>query len=1020
MLSSGVQVTAARKGPAGGPLTVADLLASAHRGAASAAEATPVALPLSPVASGLPAQAQAQGEDLSSSLALSALEPLSALERPPTGAPPGTPIRRLMIERVVLENFKSYNKKRVIGPFHKRFTAIVGPNGSGKSNVIDAMLFVFGRRAQQIRLRKVTELIHNSAAASAAARAGDEEGDPARPKKKHASGDTAASEKQQEEHALIDRASVSIFFQEIIDPRPEETGLLEFLEDLVGSNRFVEPIEKASEQFDELCQQVHTAICGGEGDGGSVHCSIHEGRVVQRSTRVARYQEKANRMRCASTELRRLEGPKEEALESLKADRHAAGAKLLLAAIFRRIEGEAATHVEQLKAVEAECATAERALQKLVVRDEELRAELVGEQRDAAHEADKVKKAEEAVETAKEAVEQYQESIKGEVQQLSEAHVAAEKLLLQQQQQVDKHLTATAKTTSALEMLERKERQIRERQQQAQAALKQSAEEGNGDAHIGARAEAARYKRPTQTGKLPVFSAEQQRQETRCSGRLQSLLAQEKRQGKLRGLIDRLGELGSIDTQYEKAFLAASGGFSGFFVVEAPEDATELFALLRAHELGRCNVLALRVLEKDLSQRLEEADREAATWKDSSAPRLLDLLRFSSPRLRVAFFKAVGSTRVAQDMDHASHIAYSLRQRETERHLERQRVEAESALELLQQDMAAAQLHVASAGALQSTLHAAVKEQESVVSSLLQKLQNAGGEEMHQRRAKLLKAERALNRLKEEAGRQQEELAAKRAEALRTARDANRLKREILTHEKRTEGLQEALAALENEAKDKRRELRSKEAEVREAATLREDAKTHLEALRGRRKAEFVAAFAVIAAKLKETYRMLSQGGDAELELGDPADPFAEGVILSIRPPKKRGERTLSSLSLVFALHHYKPTCVYFLDEIDAALDHRNVAILGAFVLQKARDAQFIIISLRNQLFELANRLVGIYKTFDATKSVSLDPSRLAADESENQKQQHQLDTCGGTPGNSSGISLALPAPPLLPVLPGL
>ena len=39
---------------------------------------------------------------------------------------------------------------------------MVGPNGSGKSNVIDAMLFVFGKRAKQLRLNKVSELIHNS------------------------------------------------------------------------------------------------------------------------------------------------------------------------------------------------------------------------------------------------------------------------------------------------------------------------------------------------------------------------------------------------------------------------------------------------------------------------------------------------------------------------------------------------------------------------------------------------------------------------------------------------------------------------------------------------------------------------------------------------------------------------------------------------------------------------------------------------------------------------------------------
>lgn len=31
------------------------------------------------------------------------------------------------------------------------FSSVVGPNGSGKSNVIDAMLFVFGKKAKQVR-----------------------------------------------------------------------------------------------------------------------------------------------------------------------------------------------------------------------------------------------------------------------------------------------------------------------------------------------------------------------------------------------------------------------------------------------------------------------------------------------------------------------------------------------------------------------------------------------------------------------------------------------------------------------------------------------------------------------------------------------------------------------------------------------------------------------------------------------------------------------------------------------------
>ena len=70
---------------------------------------------------------------------------------------------RLMIERIVLHNFKSYYGTKVIGPLHKCFTAVVGPNGSGKSNLIESLLFVFGKRAKRMRLKKLSELVHSSA-----------------------------------------------------------------------------------------------------------------------------------------------------------------------------------------------------------------------------------------------------------------------------------------------------------------------------------------------------------------------------------------------------------------------------------------------------------------------------------------------------------------------------------------------------------------------------------------------------------------------------------------------------------------------------------------------------------------------------------------------------------------------------------------------------------------------------------------------------------------------------------------
>jgi structural maintenance of chromosome 4 len=77
---------------------------------------------------------------------------------------------------------------------------------------------------------------------------------------------------------------------------------------------------------------------------------------------------------------------------------------------------------------------------------------------------------------------------------------------------------------------------------------------------------------------------------------------------------------------------------------------------------------------------------------------------------------------------------------------------------------------------------------------------------------------------------------------------------------------------------------------------------------------------------------------------------------------------------LVFALHHYKPTPLYVMDEIDAALDFKNVSIVANYIKDRTKNAQFVIISLRNNMFELADRLVGIYKTYDATKSITINP----------------------------------------------
>eukprot|EP00935_MAST-01C_sp_MAST-1C-sp1_P001078 g1078.t1 len=197
-----------------------------------------------------------------------------------------------------------------------------------------------------------------------------------------------------------------------------------------------------------------------------------------------------------------------------------------------------------------------------------------------------------------------------------------------------------------------------------------------------------------------------------------------------------------------------------------------------------------------------------------------------------------------------------------------------------------------------------------------------------------------------------------------------------------------------------------------EAATKeRDEARKHHESLRRQRLEEFMAGFGVITMKLKEMYQMITLGGDAELELVDSLDPFSEGIVFSVRPPKKSwkdisnlsgGEKTLSSLALVFALHHYKPTPLYVMDEIDAALDFKNVSIVANYIKERTKNAQFIIISLRNNMFELADRLVGIYKTNNATKSVTINPKQIAMDATMQAKAQAAAKAMGAGGGQAA------------------
>ncbi|XP_072035252.1 LOW QUALITY PROTEIN: structural maintenance of chromosomes protein 4-like [Amphiura filiformis] len=211
---------------------------------------------------------------------------------------------------------------------------------------------------------------------------------------------------------------------------------------------------------------------------------------------------------------------------------------------------------------------------------------------------------------------------------------------------------------------------------------------------------------------------------------------------------------------------------------------------------------------------------------------------------------------------------------------------------------------------------------------------------------------------------------------------------EITVQEETLAKMNPNLAAIQ-QYKKKEEAYLARVAEYDELTENRNQQRRQLEDMRKQRLDMFMKGFGTINEYLKEMYQMITLGGDAELELVDSLDPFSEGIVFSVRPPKKSwknicnlsgGEKTLSSLSLVFALHQFKPTPLYVMDEIDAALDFKNVSIVGHYIKERTKNAQFVVISLRNNMFELADRLVGIYKTDNCSKTVAINPKKLLAE----------------------------------------
>jgi chromosome segregation protein len=144
-----------------------------------------------------------------------------------------------------------------------------------------------------------------------------------------------------------------------------------------------------------------------------------------------------------------------------------------------------------------------------------------------------------------------------------------------------------------------------------------------------------------------------------------------------------------------------------------------------------------------------------------------------------------------------------------------------------------------------------------------------------------------------------------------------------------------------------------------------------MDEIENKKRQVFMGAFGKINLNLQKYFAKLTGGGVATLKLENPDDPFYGGIDMLVQFPNKPsivvsgasgGERSVSAVAFIFALNEFTPTSFYILDEIDAHLDAFHVSKLADVFLEESGKSQFIVITLKPEVVNRAQRVYGVYE----------------------------------------------------------
>ncbi len=272
------------------------------------------------------------------------------------------------------------------------------------------------------------------------------------------------------------------------------------------------------------------------------------------------------------------------------------------------------------------------------------------------------------------------------------------------------------------------------------------------------------------------------------------------------------------------------------------------------------------------------------------------------------------------------------------------------------------------------------------------------GEEMRNARVELERAEEALNGVRHD-------MDAKAAELQRLGLEANDIENRMRSLKERIEekygidfsGLDLSSAEEDLPVADMRGELKDLRAKINNLGHVnfvaldqyedeekrfallesqRDDlaaAKSSLERtirrINSMARERFTETFAQVRENFRETFRVLFQGGRADLVMNEGEDPLEAEIEMMAQPFGKRlesiellsgGERALTALALLFGIYKVRPSPFCILDEADAALDDANVDRLLDMLSSFRNDTQFIVVTHNKKTMSSANYLYGV------------------------------------------------------------